>query len=216
VGVSDLLDHVAWGYTYPDLPRNPSLPADPGTVGNPNPPPNGDQVASSADEPPELRVLASETGEGSAGTDSVLSTRLTLTEGPLLPDVDLSAMPARGPAVDVAAASPAGRVFSILENIKTSGCEAVRVNVFLNHPNPTATTPADDPHFVGTFGLFGMESGLCSSGMSVQLELTRTVAKLRQANVPVDKQLDFQLIMVEGRGNAPELKNPERVKIVRM
>ncbi len=216
VGVSDLLDHVAWGYTYPDLPRNPSLPADPVTVGNPNPPPIGDQVASSADEPPELRVLASETGEGSAGTDSVLSTRLALTEGPLLPDVDLGAMPARGPAVDVAAASPAGRIFSILENVKTSGCEAVRVNVFLNHPNPTATTPTDDPHFVGTFGLFGMESGLCSSGMSVQLELTRTLAKLRQANIAVGKQIDVQLIMVEGRGIAPELKNPERVKIVRM
>jgi tyrosinase len=216
VSVSDLLDHVVWGYTYPDLPRTRSLPADPGTAGHPNPPPNGDQVASTADEPPEMLMLASEAGKGSAGTDSVLSTRLTLTEGPLLPDVDLSAMPAPGPAVDVAAASPAGRIFSILENIKTSGCEAVRVNVFLNHPNPTAATPTDDPHFVGTFGLFAMESGLCSSGMSVQLELTRTLSKLRQANAAVDKQLDVQLILVEGRGNAPELKSPERVKIVRM
>jgi tyrosinase len=216
VGVSDLLDHAAWGYTYPDLPRNPSLAADPGTAGNPNPPPNGNPVASTADDPPEMLVLASETGKGSAGIDSVLSTRLTLTEGLRLPEVDLSAMPARSPAIDVAAASPAGRIFSILENIKTSGCEAVRVNVFLNHPNPTAATPTDDPHFVGTFGLFAMESGLCSSGMSVQLELTSTLARLRQANMAVDKQLDVQLILVEGRGDAPELKNPERVKIVRM
>jgi tyrosinase len=216
VGVSELLDHEAWGYTYPDLPQNPGLPAARGTVGHPNPAPNGEQVASTADEPPEMQVLASETGKGAAGTDSVLSTRLTLTEGPLLPDIDLSAMPARGPAVDVAAVSPAARIFTILENIKTSACEAVRVNVFLNHPNPSAATPTDDPHFVGTFGLFGMQSGLCSSGMSVRLELTRTLARLRQANMAGDKQLDVQLIMVEGRGDVPELKSPERVKIVRM
>jgi tyrosinase len=214
VSVGDLLDHVAWGYTYPDLPRNLNLPPDPGTVENPNPPPSRDQVASTAGEPPEMLVLASETGRGAAGIDSVLSTRLTLTEDPLVPDVDLGAMLARGPAIDVAAASPAGRIYSILENIKTSGCEAVRVNVFLNHPNPTAATPADDPHFVATFGLFAMQSGLCSSGMSVQLEITRTLARLRQANMAVDKQLDVQLIMVEGRGDAPELNSPERVKIV--
>jgi hypothetical protein len=30
----------------------------------------------------------------------------------------------------------------------------------------------------------------------------------------VDKQLDVQLILVEGRGDAPELQNPEHVKIV--
>jgi hypothetical protein len=163
-----------------------------------------------------MLVLASETGKGSAGTGSVLLTRLTLTGGPLLPDVDRSAMPARGPAADVATASRAGRIFSILENIKTSGCDAVRVNVFLNHPNLSAATPTDDPHFVGTFGLFGMQSGLCSSGMTVQLELTETIASLWQANMVVDRQLDVQLIMVEGRGDAPELESPERVKIVRM
>jgi hypothetical protein len=197
-------------------------------VGHPGPPLKGDQAASTADEPLETLVLASETGKGSAGTDSVLSTRLTLTEESLLPDVDLGAAPARDPAADAAAANPngrpAGRIFAILENIKTSGCEAVRVNVFLNHPNPAAATPADDPHFVGTFGLFGLQSGLCSSGMTVQLELTRTLARLRQANTPVAKQLDVQLILVEWRGDAaelanpeaPALKNPERIRIVRI
>jgi Common central domain of tyrosinase len=99
-GVSELLDHEAWGYTYPDLP------AAPGMVGHPNPPPNEGEVAPTADEPPEMRVLASEAGNGAAGTDGVLSTRLTLAEGPLLPDVDLSAF-------DVAVASPGGRIFSI-------------------------------------------------------------------------------------------------------
>ncbi len=213
VGVGDLLDHTAWGYTYPDLPRTPGLPAESGTAPHPDPSPHRDQVAST-DGPPEMLVLASETGKGSAGPGGVLSTRLTMAEVPLPGDEDLSASPARGPAAD-AAAGPAGRIFSILENIKTSGCEAVTVNVFLNHPSPTAATPTDDPHFVGTFGLFGMQSGLCSSGMSIRLELTRTLARLKQANLPVDRQLDFQLILMEGRGDAPELKNPERVKIVR-
>jgi hypothetical protein len=124
---------------------------------------------------------------------------------------------AGGPAAGAAPASlPGGRIFSILENVKASGARAVRVNVFLNHPNPSAATSTDDPHFVGTFGLFGLESHAAHGGMSVQLELTRTIARLRQANITIGKELDVQLIPVEGRGKAPELMNPERIKIVTM
>jgi hypothetical protein len=92
----------------------------------------------------------------------------------------------------------------------------VRVNVFLNHPNPTAATPTDDPHFVGTFGLFGLEGHAAHNGVSVQLDMTRTVSRLRQANIQLGKQLNVQVIPVVARGNALEMKNAERVKIVKM
>ncbi len=289
VGVSDLLDHLAWGYTYPDLPGNPVLPAPPnppgasasapgapgpgapgpgapapGAPANGTPPPGSDQVASADAELPETRVLAVEAGKGSARLNTVLSTRLTLlslpplagtpparnseaagTPAPARREVDPNAIlretpleptsspaapkpsgapaagaggppPAGRPAADAAAASlPDGRIFSVLENIRTSGCQAMRVNVFLNHPNPTAATPTDDPHFVATFGLFGLQGNACG-GMNVQLELTRTLARLRQANLAVGRQLDVQLIPVQGRGSTPELMNPERIKIVTM
>jgi Common central domain of tyrosinase len=142
------------------------------------------------------------------------------------PPTPTSSPPAPGPAGSGGAGGPApgatpaglpgGRIFSILENVKASGARAVRVNVFLNHPNPSAATSTDDPHFVGTFGLFGLESHAAHGGMSVQLELTRTIARLRQANIAIGKELDVQLIPVEGRGKAPELMNPERIKIVTM
>jgi hypothetical protein len=288
VGVSDMLDHLAWGYTYPDLPGNPPLPAPPpppdgapqagaappvaaarpvaaAPPAAPNPPATGDQVAAAADAgpPPPARVLAVEAGKGSAKLNTVMSTRLTLLslapiesrapvhsheaaggpapaahrdsdpnavlrETPLGPTSNAPAPtpPAPRPAADATAARPAadtapatlpdGRIFSILENIKTSGANTVRVNVFLNHPNPTAATPESDPHFVGTFGLFGLRSHATHGGASLQLELTRTIANLRRANVAVGKQLDIQLIPVAGQGNAPELMNPERIRIVTM
>jgi hypothetical protein len=274
VGVSDMLDHQAWGYTYPDLPGNPALPPIPGPQADPNlpanvgPPASGDQVASAADvEPPQQRVLAAEAGKGSVRLNTVLSTRLNLQEilkeTPLRPesraparnpeaaggpapgrkDADPNAIlretplgpasgtpapapaptptpvagggAAGGPAV-ATASLPEGRVFSVFENIKASGANAVRVNVFLNHPNPTAATSTDDPHFVGTFGLFGLQSHAAHGGISVQLELTKTIASLRRANIAIGKQLDVQLIPVEARGNSLELKSPDRVKIFTM
>jgi hypothetical protein len=143
--------------------------------------------------------------------------------GPAAPKPPVGGTPTLTPPAGGAAGSPPaaglppdGRVFSILENVKASGARAVRVNVFLNHPNPTSATSTDDPHFVGTFGLFGLESHAAHDGMSVQLELTRTIARLRQANMVIGKELDVQLIPVEGRGKAPELINPERIKIVTM
>jgi hypothetical protein len=121
------------------------------------------------------------------------------------------------PAASAAAAPPQeSRVFTVLENVKTSGAKAVRVNVFLNHPNPTASTSTDDPHFVGTFGLFGLENHAAHNGMSVQLDLSRTVSRLRQSNIALGKQLDVQMIPVVARGGALEMKNAERVKIIKM
>jgi hypothetical protein len=52
--------------------------------------------------------------------------------------------------------------------------------------------------------------------MSVQLDLSRTVARLQRANIPLGKQLDVQVIPVAApRGSSLEFKNAERVKIVR-
>jgi hypothetical protein len=109
-----------------------------------------------------------------------------------------------------------GRIFTVLENMKASGASTLTVNVFLNHPNPTARTSTDDPHFVGTFGLFGLQGHMAHDGASVQFELTNTLTRLRQANIPVGKQLEVQLIPVGGYGTAPELTNPARVRIIRM
>jgi tyrosinase len=142
---------------------------------------------------------------------------LEQTSAPPAPKAPPPPAPAGGPAAGAPAAGlPNGRIFSVLENIKTAGANTVRVNVFLNHPNPTAATPESDPHFVGTFGLFGLRSHAAHSGMSVQLELTRTIANLRRLNMPVGGQFDIQLIPVGGQGSAPEVMNPERIRILTM
>jgi tyrosinase len=217
VGVGDVLDHRALGYTYPDLPdlvARPRLE----TV----------EEVEVADLP-EPRVLASETAPASASLNRVLSTQMTLTgtapatgnrgDSSMVPDSDDSARRItdlndvlRGEGPSGSGPRPAGnggqtdrRVFSILENIKAAKGNATIVNVFLNHPNPTAETPEDDPHFIGRFGLFGLESHAAHEGLNVQLELTDTVVRLRRENRMLGRQLNLQLVPVEASDNELEL-----------
>jgi hypothetical protein len=89
----------------------------------------------------------------------------------------------------------------------------VQVNVFLNHPNPAAGT-VRDAHFVGTFGLFGLDGHAAHNGVSLQLDLTRTVGRLRRAKVPLGK-LDVQVVPVAAQGRSVQFKNAERVRIVK-
>jgi tyrosinase len=233
VGVSDVLDHRAFGYTYPDLPSENIARNRAGS---------GEAGATEA-EPSEPRVLASETPRGPVSLNKVLSAQLILTgTAPIggraneastpipdnaedtahktrdINDVLRSEAPvgANGrPAADDAATAglPDGRVFSVLENIRAAKGNATTVNVFLNHPNPTANTPEDDPHFVGTFGVFGLQSHAAHEGLNVQVELSETVAKLRQANRAPGKRLDLQLVPVEAAGDELEL-NLGRINIV--
>jgi tyrosinase len=218
VGVADVLDHTAFGYTYSDQPA-----------------PSGQQVVASAEAspPPPPRVVASAAVTGTAKANAVLLAKVTLTEPQPRPEADTpSRVPARTggnaghadpnavlfespllPADKTPAPKPAGtggagapapgtaripdgRIFSLLEGIKASGTRALKVNVFLNHPNPTGTTPESDPHFVGTFGLFGLQSHAAHEGYNVQVELTEAVARLRRANLLTSSQLDVQLVPV--------------------
>jgi tyrosinase len=231
VGVSDVLDHRAFGYTYPDLPSENIARNRAGTVEA--------EVAELA----EPRVLASEAPTGPVSLNKVLSAQLTLTalapiggraneaSTPIPDNADDAARKVRDindvlrgeapigansrPAADNAATAglPDGRVFSVLENVRAAKGNATTVNVFLNHPNPTANTPEDDPHFVGTFGLFGLQSHAAHEGLNVQVELSETVAKLRQANRAPGKRLGLQLVPVEAAGDELEL-NLGRINIV--
>jgi tyrosinase len=220
VGVADVLDHTAFGYTYPDLPA-----------------PDGQQVVASAEAFSRPRVLASAAATGTARVNGALSTKVTLTaaqprreadtvsqvpasaggkvnpnsvlfESPLLP---ADKGPAPAPAGDggagapgpVTASIPDGQIFSLLQGIRASGARALRVNVFLNHPNPAGATAESDPHFVGTFGLFGLQSHAAHEGYNVKVELTEAVARLRRTNQLTGSQLDVQLVPVAAtRGNS--------------
>jgi tyrosinase len=233
VGVSDVLDHRPLGYTYPDLPSENIARTRAGTA----------EADVAETDLPEPRVLASEAPQGPVSLNKVLSAQLTLTgmapvatgradeasnpipnggedtrrirdiNDVLRGDAPVGANGGPVAADDAAARIPAGRVFSVLENIKAAKGDATMVNVFLNHPNPTANTPEDDPHFVGTFGLFGLQSHASHEGLNVQVELSETVAKLRQANRDPGRRLDLQLVPVEAAGKELEL-NLGRINIV--
>jgi Protein of unknown function (DUF_B2219) len=77
----------------------------------------------------------------------------------------------------------------------------MKFNVFLNHPNPTGSTPDTDPHFVGTYAMFGLKDHQAAHGnVNVQVPLTRTIAQLRQANLLTGGPLKVQLVPVAVRG----------------
>ena len=76
----------------------------------------------------------------------------------------------------------------------------MKYNVFLNHPNPTGATPDTDPHYVGTVGMFALQDHAAHSGMNMQVNLTRTVARLRQEKLLTRGQLKVQVVPVLARG----------------
>jgi tyrosinase len=219
VGVRDVLDHRTFGYTYPDLPSNEDRTG----------------AIAEAEELPEPRLLASEAPKGTARLNTVLSTRLSWPSRDKEASVRLSGSAVdavrdandilhEGAPTDSNAASPlatppatlpAGRIFSVLEHFSAPAGDAAMVNVLLNSPNPAADTSQDDPHFVATFGLFGLQSHAAHGGLTMQVELTETIARLRSANRNLGGGLDVQLIPVEVRGADLELKL-ERINIVTM
>jgi tyrosinase len=215
VRVADVLNHRALGYTYSDLPRTEDF-----VPGTPEA------------ELPDLRVITSEAPIGPARLGATLSTRLNLpraatateagrsTPGP----IDLNATlregaPLAGPGGGASNPTPPqtalpqtarvaeGRVFSIIENITAPRGNGAIVNVFLNSPGPNADAPGTDPNFVGTFGVFGLqEHAVMHNGVSLQIELTPNLARLREANTNLGGQLNVQLVPVEARGDNFELK----------
>jgi tyrosinase len=218
VRVADMLNHTALGYTYPDLPRTEDF-----VPGTPEA------------ELSDLRVITSEAPIGPARLGTTLSTRLTLpraatvteagrsspsTPGP----IDLNALlregaPLAGPGGGASNPTPppttapqtasvaGGRIFSIIENITAPRGNGAIVNVFLNSPGPKADAPETDQNFVGTFGVFGLqEHAAMHNGVSLQIELTPNLARLREANTDLDGQLNVQLVPVEARGDNFELK----------
>src|SRR5262249_23662618 len=62
------------------------------------------------------------------------------------------APPAPPPPANAAPGRRPGRIFAALNGVRGTRANAMKVNVFLNHPNPTANTPESDPHLVGSFG----------------------------------------------------------------
>jgi tyrosinase len=225
VGVADVLDHTAFGYAYPDLPAPDSQQAVASAEAS-SPPRvlasaavTGTARANSvllakvtlgaaqprreADTPSQVPASAG----GHAGHAGHADPNAVLFESPLLPADKTPAPKAAGDSggagapASVTAGIPDGRIFSLLEGLKASGRNAMRVNVFLNHPNPTGTTPESDPHFVGTFGVFGLQTHAAHEGYNVQVELTEAVARLRRANLLTGSQLDVQLVPVAATRN---------------
>ena len=222
VRVSELLDHRAWGYTYQGLP------------------PGEQSVARAPQAPlPQPRVVASIAPTGTARLNTILSTRLLIpgvgsgpagqppaAESP--PGADPNAMmrgeaPLTRPPGTESGPAPAprartaverGRVFAILDGMGGRRGKAATVNMFLNCKYLTPQTPTSDPHFVGTYGLFGLQDHAQhqGGGVNMQIELTETIARLRQTSGDVGAEFDVQLLPVETRGGDFEL-NVQRINI---
>jgi tyrosinase len=128
------------------------------------------------------------------------------------------------------------KILAFVEGVEPPQDPQVTVNVFLNHPNPTAETPVTDPHYVGNFTFFGVhgnhggddhheerhEHGIDDAEdehdtkMSFVFDLTETVDRLRTQQPDLESQLTVQLIPMpfEGREVPPEEIRIEGVEIV--
>jgi len=224
VRVSELLDHRAWGYTYQGLP-----PGEQAVARAPQAPQPQPRIVASIAPTGTARlntILSTRLlipGVGSGPADQAPGGQGPAAESP--PSADPNAMmregapltpprgaesaprPAPAPAPRARTAVERGRVFAILDGMGARRGKAATVNVFLNCKYLTPQTPTSDPHFVGTYGLFGLQDHAQhqAGGVNMQIELTETIAKLRQTSGDVGAEFDVQVLPVEARGGDLEL-----------
>jgi tyrosinase len=242
VQVSELLDHGAWGYTYQGLPRSeravaraPQAPLpQPRVVASVTPTgvatlnavlttrvpiagnEAGRQAPAGAESPPAVDFNAIVRGEapvapprGAESPPAVDFNAITRGEAPVTPPRGAESAPASRARTAV----DRGRVFAILDGMGARKGKAATVNVFLNCPYLTPQTPASDPHFVGTYGVFALQDhAQHRGGVNMQIELTETIARLRQTNRDFGAELDVQVLPVQARGGELEL-NVRRINI---
>lgn len=105
------------------------------------------------------------------------------------------------------------RVFAVIDGIRGQSAALTNVNIFLNCPYLTPDTPVSDPHFVGRFSLFALDDHANHSGISVQIELTDTVARLRRTNPEALSALEVQMIPLPLQGAMDLELRSERIRI---
>ena len=104
-------------------------------------------------------------------------------------------------------------MFAVIDGIRGQRAAITNVNLFLNCPYLAPDTPTSDPHFVGTFSLFALDDHANHSGLSVQVELTDTVARLRRSNPEALPALEVQMIPLPLQGAMDLELRSERIRI---
>jgi tyrosinase len=83
--------------------------------------------------------------------------------------------------------------------IPPSAAKRTTIDVFINCPYLSATTPLDDPHYLGTIAFFGARHGAGHSGHGAEkpvdyvLPLNQTLVNLAAAGKPVQGAIRVQL-----------------------
>jgi tyrosinase len=87
-------------------------------------------------------------------------------------------------------------VFALIRDVVASAPTQAEYRVFLNATNPTAATPASDPHYVGNFAIFhhGMKMGHPGMTPSFVFDLTETIRSIGNSD-----SLKVQIVAVPNR-----------------
>jgi tyrosinase len=97
-----------------------------------------------------------------------------------------------------------GRILAKLSDVMAPARRApLLVKVFVNHPDPKATTPTTDPHFAGTFSFFG-QHGKSHEHQEIFVDISKPLRTLsRQGRLDASK-VNVQLVPVPARGTKAE------------
>jgi hypothetical protein len=84
----------------------------------------------------------------------------------------------------------------LIRDVVASAPTQAEYRVFLNATNPTAATPASDPHYVGNFAIFhhGMKMGHPGMTPSFVFDLTETIRSIGNSD-----SLKVQIVAVPNR-----------------
>lgn len=107
----------------------------------------------------------------------------------------------------------------VLEDVKAPVGNRISLRVFLNCKNPSLKSPIDDPSYVGTVSVFGLEhqhEGMPQGGgASFSLDATETLAKLSIAGAYKPGVVDVAIVVVSPDSKASGLVvRPGKVALV--
>jgi tyrosinase len=101
------------------------------------------------------------------------------------------------------------RVLGFIREVVVTQPRSAMYRVFIDHPNPSAQTPTNDPHYVGAFGILAHPShgshGAKHGTPSFVMDLTNAIQRVYSGAATPPSRIQVQLVAVPNQPSSSEI-----------
>jgi tyrosinase len=97
------------------------------------------------------------------------------------------------------------RALGFIRDVVVTRPRNAMYRVFVDHPNPSAQTPINDPHYVGAFGILAHPSHGDKHGTpSFVMDLTSAIQRIYSGATMPPSQIQVQVVAVPDQPNSSD------------